>query len=345
MKLSDFDYPLSPDRIAQFPVEPRDTSKLLVLEKKTGHIEHRIFHELPQVFRSGDLLVGNKTKVFPARLVGQKESTGAKVEFLLLHPISGDHWKVLIKRIKRARPNQRFVFGPGFSARIVEVLSDGMARVQFESETPLSINLNKFGSTPLPPYIRRNKGKKNTSDKNRYQTVYAEVDGSVAAPTAGLHFTPSLIQKLSEKGIRFEKILLHVGYGTFKPVRTENAEDYILDPEWIEITSSATRTINGAKRDRKRIVAVGTTTTRTLESATDESGNLSENSGLTNCYILPGYRFKTVDALITNFHLPKSTLLMLVCAFAGKANILKAYQEAIDRGYRFYSYGDAMLIV
>lgn len=345
MKLSDFDFDLPPNRIAQRPLEPRDSAKLMVLDKNTGSLEHLVFRDLPDLLGPADLLVWNTTRVIPARLVGRKEKTGASVELLVVHRFSEFQWKALIRRIKRVRPNQRIVFGPGFSATVVETGKDGRARVSFESDLPVEENLKRYGRTPLPPYIRRGEDVPSSPDREAYQTVYADRDGSVAAPTAGLHFTREVIDRLVGKGIPIRNILLHVGPGTFQPVRTERVEDHRMESEWMELPEETARSLNEARALGKRIVAVGSTTTRALESSTpEEGGPIRAGSGWTDCFILPGYQFKTVGAMITNFHLPRSTLLMLVCAFAGRENILRAYREAVQGGYRFYSYGDAMLI-
>lgn len=341
MKLEDFDYYLPEELIAQEPMESRDKSRLLVLHKESGLIEHRLFTDCLEYFRSGDVLVINNTKVLPARLMGVKEKTGARIEVMLLKRNQLDVWETLVKPGKRAVPGTVIVFGDGLlTAEVIGVTDAGGRVLQFRYEGVFEEILDRLGQMPLPPYI-----KKTLADQERYQTVYARVPGSAAAPTAGLHFTPELLAKVREKGIQIVEVLLHVGLGTFRPVKTQNIYDHRMHSEYYEITEEAAAAINRAKKHGGRVIAVGTTSTRTLETAADHKGSVIPGSSWTDIFIYPGYRFKTVDLLITNFHLPKSTLLMLISAFAGKTQIFEAYRQAIDRKYRFFSFGDAMLIL
>ena len=341
MKLSDFSYDLAPDRIAQEPVTPRDHSKLMVLDRREGQIAHHQFHEIADYLRPGDVLVTNATKVFPARLRGRKK-TGGKVEVLLVAP-QGGLWKALVRGTARASD---LVFPEGLEARMVERSKEGEWSLSF-SGNHLREYLDRHGEMPLPPYIKR--PARRPADLDRYQTVYAQSEGAVAAPTAGFHFTPELLEALKAKGVLVQSIVLHVGWGTFRPVRTESVEQHAMLPETYEVTPAAAEEINKARKERRRIVAVGTTAVRTLETICDAEGTFHSGQGQASLYIYPGYRFKAVDALVTNFHLSDSTPLLLACAFYGYQSdqpfsLRAAYDEAIRSGYRFYSYGDAMFI-
>lgn len=336
----DFYYDLPPERIAQTPLADRAASKLLVMNRETGAIAHRHFRDIIEYLRPGDCLVMNNTRVIPARLYGTKEGTGGKIEFLLLKRISLDNWEVILKPGKKAKPGSWFVFGDGLlKAQVLEVAEDGKRIVHFEYEGVWEELLDRLGEMPLPPYI-----KEKLSDKERYQTVYSKIDGSAAAPTAGLHFTPELLKKIEEKGVKLAYLTLHVGLGTFRPVSVENAEEHIMHTEHYEISPKTAEIINQSRKSGGRIIAVGTTSVRTLETVADENGYVKAKTGETNIFIYPGYTFKAVDGLITNFHLPESTLLMLVSAFAGREHILHAYQTAIEQEYRFFSFGDAMYL-
>jgi len=337
MRADDFDYQLPKGLIAQHPVEPRDHARLMVLHRGSGTLEHRRFYELPRYLREGDVLVVNESKVFPARLLGRR-SSGGKVELLLLRRLEGDLWEALARPGRRVRPGEKLYFGEGVTGEVVERTEDGKRVVKFSGDLEA---LRRLGQVPLPPYIRRPPV---PEDEERYQTVYAKVEGSVAAPTAGLHFTEELLGKLREEGVRIVPVVLHVGPGTFRPVEGEVSE-HRMEPEYYEITGEAADAINEARGRGGRVVAVGTTSVRVLETVADEEGRVRPGRGLTELFIYPPYRFKAVDVLITNFHLPRSTLLMLVAAFAGRERVLEAYGEAVRLGYRFYSYGDAMLIL
>lgn len=337
MRADDFDYQLPKGLIAQHPVEPRDHARLMVLHRDSGTLEHRRFYELPGYLREGDVLVVNESKVFPARLLGRR-SSGGKVELLLLRRLEGDLWEALARPGRRVRPGERLYFGEGVTGEVVERTEDGKRVVRFSGDLRA---LRRLGQVPLPPYIRRPPV---PEDEERYQTVYAKVEGSVAAPTAGLHFTEELLGKLREEGVRIVPVVLHVGPGTFRPVEGEVSE-HRMEPEYYEVTGEAADAINEARGRGGRVVAVGTTSVRVLETVADEEGRVHPGRGLTELFIYPPYRFKAVDVLITNFHLPRSTLLMLVAAFAGRERVLEAYGEAVRLGYRFYSYGDAMLIL
>lgn len=341
MRVEDFDYHLPPELIAQRPVEPRDASRLLVLHRNSGRLEHRRFYELPLYLKLGDVLVLNDTRVIPARLLGKKAKTGGQVEVFLLKPLGGDCWEVLVRPGRRVPPGTELIFGGGeLRAKVLDRTPQGGRLVEFEYEGKWEEVIERLGEVPLPPYI-----KEKLPDPERYQTVYASKPGSVAAPTAGLHFTPRLLKELEEKGIKIVYILLHVGLGTFRPVREEVVEKHKMHAEYFRVDEGAARTINEARRQGGRVIAVGTTVVRTLETVATPEGDIKPGEGLTELFIYPGYRFKAVDGLITNFHLPRSTLLMLVCAFAGREKILEAYQVAIKERYRFYSFGDAMLIL
>jgi S-adenosylmethionine:tRNA ribosyltransferase-isomerase len=341
MKLVDFNYDLAPDRIAQEPVTPRDTSKLMVLDRKTGEIIHRRFRQVSEFLRPGDVLVTNTTKVFPARLRGKKK-TGGKVEVLLVAP-QGEMWKALVRGATRASD---LVFPEGLEARMVERSNEGEWSLAFSSNH-LREYLDRHGEMPLPPYIKR--PVRRDADLARYQTVYAATEGAVAAPTAGFHFTPELLKTIQAQGVAVESIVLHVGWGTFRPVRTETVEEHTMLPETYEVAESTARVLNQAREEKRRIIAVGTTSVRTLETVCDPAGHFRSGRGQADLYIYPGYTFKAVDGLVTNFHLPDSTPLLLACAFFGydpknPFSLRPAYEEAILQGYRFYSYGDAMFI-
>lgn len=340
MKLEDFDYDLPEELIAQEPAESRDKSRLLVLHKDSGILEHRHFPDCVDYFCRGDVLVINNTKVLPARLMGIKDKTGARIEVMLLKRNSLDTWETLVKPGKRVTPGTVIVFGDGsLTAEAIGTTDAGGRILKFKYEGVFEDILDRLGQMPLPPYI-----KKTLADKERYQTVYARTPGSAAAPTAGLHFTPELLDKIREMGIQIVEVLLHVGLGTFRPVKTENILEHQMHSEYFEISAETAAAINQAKMAGGRVIAVGTTTTRTLETAADDEGLVVPGSGWTDIFIYPGYRFKIVDMLITNFHLPKSTLLMLISAFAGREKVLQAYYQAVAEKYRFFSFGDAMLI-
>ena len=340
MKTSDFYFDLPEELIAQDPLEDRSSSRLMVLDKNTGEITHRIFHDITEYLKPGDCLVINDTKVIPARLIGEKEDTGAKVEILLLKRKENDVWETLVKPGKKCRPGARVTFGGGeLKAEIKEVLPDGNRLVQFEYEGIFEEVLDRLGQMPLPPYITHK-----LKDKNRYQTVYAKYEGSAAAPTAGLHFTKELLSHIESMGVEIARVTLHVGLGTFRPVKVENVLEHHMHSEFYQVTPEAADKINAAKKAGGRIISVGTTSTRTLESVAKEDGTIVPGSGNTEIFIYPGYRFRAIDGLITNFHLPESTLLMLVSALAGKDHIMAAYAEAVKERYRFFSFGDAMFI-
>lgn len=342
MNLHDFYYELPKELIAQDPLSDRSGSRLMVLDKNTGAIEHRIFKDITDYINPGDCLVINDTKVIPARLIGEKEGTGAAVEVLLLKRQEDlkDTWEVLVKPGKKARVGARISFGGGkLVGEVTDIVEEGNRIIRFEYDGIFEEILDELGQMPLPPYITHK-----LEDKNRYQTVYAKHEGSAAAPTAGLHFTNELLDKIKEKGADIARVTLHVGLGTFRPVKEENILEHHMHSEFYRIDSEAAEKINSAKKNGGRIIAVGTTSTRTLEAAADDSGYIKPCSGWTQIFIYPGYRFKTIDCLITNFHLPESTLLMLVSALAGRENVLSAYSEAVKEKYRFFSFGDAMLI-
>lgn len=341
LKKSDFYFELPQELIAQDPLEERSSSRLLVLDKATGEVSHRVFRDIADYLKPGDCLVLNNTKVIPARLLGEREGTGAHVEVLLLKRREGDVWETLVKPGKKCRPGTRLSFGGGLlKAEVLETVEEGNRLIHFEYDGIWEEVLDRLGEMPLPPYITHK-----LQDKNRYQTVYAKYEGSAAAPTAGLHFTRELLAQLEEKGVRLAYVTLHVGLGTFRPVKEENVLEHHMHSEFYQVTEEAARTINDTKKAGGRVICVGTTSCRTIESAADESGAVHPGSGNTEIFIYPGYRFQVLDALITNFHLPESTLVMLVSALAGRENVLKAYGEAIRERYRFFSFGDAMLIV
>lgn len=340
MDVKDFDYDLPEELIAQDPLEDRSSSRLMVLDKKTGEVSHHVFKEIVKYLRPGDCLVLNNTKVIPARLFGVKEGTMAKIEILLLKRRQNDVWETLVKPGKKAKPGTKIIFGDGLLiGEVIDVVDDGNRLIQFSYEGIFEEILDKLGQMPLPPYITHQ-----LKDKNRYQTVYAKYDGSAAAPTAGLHFTKELLQQVKDKGVDIAEITLHVGLGTFRPVKVDNVLDHHMHSEFYMVSQEAADKINNAKKNGGRIISVGTTSTRTLEAASDENGMLKECSGWTDIFIYPGYKFKVIDALITNFHLPQSTLVMLVSALAGREHILAAYKKAVEEKYRFFSFGDAMLI-
>ena len=340
MKKEDFYFDLPEELIAQDPLEDRSGSRLLVLDKETGETEHHIFREIVNYLNPGDCLVINDTKVIPARLIGEKEGTGAKVEVLLLKRKENDIWETLVKPGRKMKPGARLVFGNGLlTAEVIGVVEEGNRLIRFEYEGIFEEILDQLGQMPLPPYITHQ-----LEDKNRYQTVYAKHSGSAAAPTAGLHFTPELLDEIKEKGVEIAHVTLHVGLGTFRPVKVENIQEHHMHSEFYRIEQSEADKINRAKGEGHRVICVGTTSCRTVESAADENGRLRECSGWTEIFIYPGYKFKVLDALITNFHLPESTLIMLVSALAGREHVLAAYEEAIRERYRFFSFGDAMFI-
>ena len=339
MKLSEFDYYLPDELIAQTPIEKRDQSRLMVLDKNTGKIEHKVFKDIIDYLEPGDCLVRNNTKVIPARLYGKKE-TGANVEFVLLKNIEGDIWEAMVRPGSKLHVGAKVIFGDGLlKAEILESLPDGTRKVKFSYNGIFNEILDQIGLMPLPPYIHES-----LKDNDRYQTVYAKFNGSAAAPTAGLHFTEDLLKKIEEKGVDIANVTLHVGIGTFRPVKEENIEDHHMHTEHYYIKQEDADKINKAKQNKKRVIAVGTTSCRTIETIADEKGFVKPCEGDTGIYIYPGYKFKCLDALITNFHLPESTLLMLVSALAGRENILNAYNTAVKEKYRFFSFGDAMFI-
>lgn len=341
MKVKDFYYYLPEELIAQKPPERRDMSRLMVLYRETGDIEHRIFRDIIEYLKPGDCLVLNNSRVIPARLIGQRIDTGGKIEFVLLRRLERDVWEVLVKPGRRARIGKKFLFGDGeLIAEVLETTPVGGRIVRFKYEGVFEELLDRLGNMPLPPYI-----KEKLEDRERYQTVYSKEEGSVAAPTAGLHFTEELLQKIGERGVKTVYITLHVGLGTFRPVKVERVEEHRMHSEYYRIDEESARVINSTVEEGGRIIAVGTTACRTLETAAAEDGRVSCGDGWTDIFIYPGYRFKAVDGLITNFHLPESTLLMLVSAFAGRERILRAYQVAVQERYRFFSFGDAMLII
>ena len=340
MNIKDFYYDLPQELIAQFPLEDRTMSRLLVLDKSNGRIEHKHFYDIIDYLNPGDCLVMNNTRVIPARLYGVKEGSGGKIEFLLLKRLNIDTWEIILKPGRKARIGSRFIFGDGLlKAEIIDVLDDGNRIARFEFDGVWEELLDKLGEMPLPPYI-----KEKLEDKNRYQTVYSKIEGSAAAPTAGLHFTEELLDKIRAKGVKTAFVTLHVGLGTFRPVSVENIENHKMHSEYFEVSKETADIINNTRKSGGRIIAVGTTSVRTLETCSDDAGNVIPKSGDTAIFIYPGYKFKAVDHLITNFHLPESTLLMLISALSDKETIMKAYGEAIKERYRFFSFGDAMFI-
>lgn len=340
MNVKDFDFYLPEELIAQHPLEQRDSSRLMVLDKETGEISHRTFHDIIEYLNEGDTLVLNNTRVLPARLIGEKEESGGKIEFLLLKRVEGDKWECLAKPGKSAREGRRFTFGGGkLKAEVIEVKEDGNRIVEFYYDGIFEEVLDSLGEMPLPPYIHER-----LEDKERYQTVYSKEEGSAAAPTAGLHFTKELLEQIKEKGVNVVYLTLHVGLGTFRPVKVENIEDHDMHSEYYHLSKETADIINETKKRGNKVISVGTTSTRTLETIGDENGEVREQSGWTNIFIYPGYKFKIVDRLITNFHLPESTLIMLVSTLAGKEHVMHAYEEAVKEKYRFFSFGDAMFI-
>ncbi len=341
MNLHDFYYELPQELIAQDPLQDRASSRLLLLDKKTGKTEHRIFKEITEYLHPGDCLVVNDTKVIPARLIGNKVGTDGKIEVLLLKRKEDNVWETLVKPGKKARPGAKISFGGGLlCAEVLDVVEDGNRLIRFSYEGIFEEILDQLGQMPLPPYITHQ-----LEDKNRYQTVYAKHDGSAAAPTAGLHFTPELLDDIRKKGVKIAHVTLHVGLGTFRPVKVENILEHHMHSEYYVVEEDQAKLINETKKHGGRIIAVGTTSCRTLESATGADGVLKAGSGWTDIFIYPGYQFKLIDCLITNFHLPESTLLMLVSALAGREKIMAAYAEAVKERYRFFSFGDAMMIL
>ena len=337
LKTSDYYFDLPQELIAQDPLKDRASSRLLVMDKSTGEVQHRIFSDIKEYLRPGDTLVLNNTKVIPARLLGTKEGTGANVEILLLKRISSTQWETLVRPGKKLRPGARVVFGDGsLRAVILDILEEGNRLVEFEYEGVFEEVLDRLGEMPLPPYITHK-----LEDKNRYQTVYAKYEGSAAAPTAGLHFTQELLKEIRAMGVRTAFVTLHVGLGTFRPVKVDDVKSHHMHTEWYNVSEEAAELINRTHAEGHRVICVGTTSCRTVESAADENGIVKAGCDDTSIFIYPGYKFKVMDALITNFHLPESTLVMLVSAFAGREKVLSAYEEAIREKYRFFSFGDA----
>ncbi|MCX0378576.1 tRNA preQ1(34) S-adenosylmethionine ribosyltransferase-isomerase QueA [Clostridium perfringens] len=340
MKVSDFYFELPEELIAQYPLEKRDSSRLMVLDKKTGEIEHRKFHDILEYLNEGDTLVLNNTRVLPARLIGEKEETGGKIEFLLLKRIEGDKWECLAKPGRKAKVGTVFTFGEGKLKVIVrEIGEEGNRIIEFKYDGIFEQVLDELGQMPLPPYIHEK-----LEDKERYQTVYSKEKGSAAAPTAGLHFTEELLKEIKDKGVNIAYLTLHVGLGTFRPVKVDDVNNHVMHSEYYHLDKENAELINKTKEAGKRVIAVGTTSSRTLETIGDENGRVREQSGWTDIFIYPGYKFKIVDNLITNFHLPESTLIMLVSALAGQDNIMNAYNTAVKEKYRFFSFGDSMFI-
>ncbi|XZI44377.1 tRNA preQ1(34) S-adenosylmethionine ribosyltransferase-isomerase QueA [Clostridium perfringens] len=340
MKVSDFYFELPEELIAQYPLEKRDSSRLMVLDKKTGEIEHRKFHDILEYLNEGDTLVLNNTRVLPARLIGEKEETGGKIEFLLLKRIEGDKWECLAKPGRKAKVGTVFTFGEGKLKAIVrEIGEEGNRIIEFKYDDIFEQVLDELGQMPLPPYIHEK-----LEDKERYQTVYSKEKGSAAAPTAGLHFTEELLKEIKDKGVNIAYLTLHVGLGTFRPVKVDDVNNHVMHSEYYHLDKENAELINKTKEAGKRVIAVGTTSSRTLETIGDENGRVREQSGWTDIFIYPGYKFKIVDNLITNFHLPESTLIMLVSALAGQDNIMNAYNTAVKEKYRFFSFGDSMFI-
>ena len=340
MKVSEFNYELPEELIAQTPYDKRDEARLMVLNRENETIENKVFRDVIDYLEPGDCLVINNTKVLPARLYGVKD-TGAKVEFLLLKRLEKDFWEVMVRPGNKLKPGTKVSFGNGIlKAEVLDVLEGGNRKVKFEYDGIFNEILDKIGLMPLPPYI-----KERLKDKDKYQTVYAKYEGSSAAPTAGLHFTEELLEKIRKKGIEIANVTLHVGIGTFRPVKVENVEDHLMHSEHYYIKSEDAEKINKAKRENHKVVAVGTTSCRVLESVSDENGFVKEVEGDTSIFIYPGYKFKCIDSLITNFHLPESTLIMLVSSLAGKDFIMRAYNQAVKEKYKFFSFGDAMIII
>lgn len=340
LKKSSYHYNLPEELIAQYPLKQRSTSRLLVLDKDSGSVEHKQFSEVVDYFRQGDVLVVNSTKVIPARLLGSKE-TGAKIEVFLLNHIVNDTWRCLVKPGKRCPIGTKIIFNDTFSGTVKELSTEGSRLIKFDYEGNFWSALSETGNIPLPPYIKR---EADSSDSSNYQTIYAKIKGSVAAPTAGLHFTDEVLAQLKQKGVEITEVLLHVGLGTFRPVKTDNIEEHTMHSEYCSISEESAKVINKAKEEGRRIIAVGTTSTRTLESFA-KNKRLESGDKWTNIFIYPGKEFSIVDAMITNFHMPESTLIMMISAFTGYGNIMNAYKIAVEEKYRFFSYGDAMLII
>jgi S-adenosylmethionine:tRNA ribosyltransferase-isomerase len=341
LKLSEYDFHLPEGLIAQRPLEPRDSSRLMVVPRQGGAMQHRLFRDLIEYLNPGDALVVNETRVIPARLIGAREGSGGAIEILLLKRLDQNRWECLVKPGRKARPGQRIRFGDGqLIATVLDTTEVGGRIIEFSYEGIFEEILDRLGQMPLPPYITER-----LEDPERYQTVYAREQGSAAAPTAGLHFTPELLERIQAKGVHLHKVLLHVGLGTFRPVQTEDVLEHKMHSEFYRITPETAEDLNAVKASGGRIFAVGTTSVRTLESSTGEDGLIRPGEGWTEIFIYPGYQFRAVDALVTNFHLPKSTLLMLISALAGRERILAAYEEAVRERYRFFSFGDAMLIL
>ena len=340
MDLKDYYYDLPEKFIAQTPLQQRDSSKLLMLNKETGEIKHEVFYNIINYLNKGDCLVLNNSRVLPARLLGVREDTGSPMEFLLLSRKEKDVWEVIVRPGKRAKPGRRFVFGNELRAEVLDIVNDGNRLVRFEYEGIFEEVLDRLGEMPLPPYITEK-----LQDRERYQTVYSKHDGSAAAPTAGLHFTKELLGKIEEKGVNIAYVTLHVGLGTFRPVKVEKVEEHKMHSEFYELDEKNAEIINNTRKSGGKVISVGTTSTRTLETIADENGVLKPSTGWTDIFIYPPYKFKAVDKLITNFHLPESTLLMLVSSLAGRNNILNAYEVAKKNDYRFFSFGDAMFIL
>ncbi|MCI8581127.1 MAG: tRNA preQ1(34) S-adenosylmethionine ribosyltransferase-isomerase QueA [Dorea sp.] len=341
MKRTDFYYELPEELIAQDPLEDRSSSRLLVLDRKSGAVSHHVFRKITEYLKEGDCLVINDTKVIPARLIGSKIGTGARIEVLLLKRKENNIWETLVKPGKKMKAGAKISFGDGLlTGEVIDIVEEGNRLIRFSFEGIFEEILDQLGQMPLPPYITHQ-----LQDKNRYQTVYAKHTGSAAAPTAGLHFTPELLRAIEERGIEIAKVTLHVGLGTFRPVKVDEITDHHMHSEFYQIDEEAAKKINRAKATGNRVICVGTTSCRTIESAADESGHLKAKSGWTDIFIYPGYEFRALDGLITNFHLPESTLIMLVSALAGRENVLAAYEEAVKERYRFFSFGDAMLVI
>ena len=341
LKKSDFYFDLPQELIAQDPLEDRSSSRLLVLDKETGEMEHRVFHDIVEYLHEGDCLVLNNTKVIPARLMGTKKDTGATIEVLLLKRRENDIWETLVKPGKKAKPGTVITFGEGLlTGTVVDIVDEGNRLIQFSYEGIFEEVLDKLGEMPLPPYITHK-----LQDKNRYQTVYAKYEGSAAAPTAGLHFTKELLAQVAAKGVKIAYVTLHVGLGTFRPVKEENVLEHHMHSEFYQVTPEAAKLINDTKAAGGRVICVGTTSCRTIESAADQNGVVQAGCGDTEIFIYPGYQFKVLDNLITNFHLPESTLIMLVSALAGREHVLHAYETAVEMKYRFFSFGDSMIII
>ena len=341
MDVKDFYYDLPEELIAQDPLEKRSNSRLMILDKKSGDVTHRHFYDIKDYLKPGDCLVINNTKVIPARLYGVREATGGKVEILLLKRKSDDVWETLVRPGKKVRVGTRLTFGDGLlKGEVIDIVDEGNRLIRFTYDGIFEEILDQLGQMPLPPYITHE-----LKDKNRYQTVYAKYDGSAAAPTAGLHFTEELLDEIRQMGVSIAEVTLHVGLGTFRPVKVDNVLDHHMHSEFFQISEEAAELINTTKKNGGRVISVGTTSTRTLESAAEADGTLHEKSGWTDIFIYPGYSFKVIDGLITNFHLPESTLVMLVSALAGREHVMAAYEKAVQERYRFFSFGDAMLII